>query len=310
MKKVISVVFIVSFLILTAACSDNSPFNFLKIGKKKTSSTPVVTVQPAVVTPARPIKGPLLAQVNDWQIGLDDFKDRLKNLQDAGMELTVEKAVILEELIKLVLLSQEAERRGYAKNPEVSEALEDYRRTILFQKLSEELTKGVMVSEQEISDFYNQAKDFYFKEEDQYKISEIAVSSETVANDLYMKAAFQGEDFANLARQNSLLPSRAQGGDIGYVSPASEEPKKFKRYWDVVSALDKGKVSFVFQGEDARFYILKLEDKKLGRTVPLSEVKEQIREALLADRQKKRIDELVEKLKADAKIVERKELLK
>lgn len=306
MKKYYYLVFVLILSLSLLACSEGSPFNFLK---PKGKAKPVAQ-QPVQPVAQRPIKGALLAQVNDWRIGITDFENRLNTLKEAGMALTVEKDVILDELIKLVLISQEAEKKGYANDPEIKEALEDYRRTILFQKLSEEITKDIIVPDNEVEEFYDQARDFYFKEDDSLKLSEIAVSSETVANDIYMKVAFQGEDFAALARESSLLPSRAEGGDIGWVTPNSQDTKKFKKYWDVASALDKGKVSFVFVSEDSKYYILKLEDKKQGRVIPLSEVKEQIRAALQADKQKKKVDELVEKLKADARIIQNKELLK
>ena len=85
---------------------------------------------------------------------------------------------------------------------------------------------------------------------------------------------------------------------------------KFKKFWEVVSALDKGEVSSIFKGEDGKFYILKVEDKRGGKIAPLSEVKETIREALKIDKTNKKIEELINSAKQKCEVVINEDLLR
>ena len=302
-------------VILVSGCGDNSPFNFMKSSKPKPEATaeqPASVSQAAPVSSPRAVKGQVLAEVNDWRIGLDDFEERLKTLKESGFtgELKPEdKKAVLNELVRLVVLSQEAQKQGLGDSADVQAAMEDYRRTLLVQKLGEEINKSISVSPADIQAFYDnpENKARYFTEPDKLKLRELAVSSEAVANDLYIKI-LQGEDFAGLAQQNSVLASKPKGGDIGEVALGA--PGKFVKYWEVAAALDKGKVSFVFKGDDGKFYILKLEDKKTGVVKTFDEVKGDIGDYLKADKQKKKIEEMVEKAKAGSKIVIKEELLR
>ena len=112
MKKQVWLIALVLMFLFVSACGDNSPFSFLKSGKPKstTGSTTTTTQTSQPVVSNKPIKGPLLAQVNDWRIGLDDFESRLKTLKDAGMDMAIDKKTILNELVNLVILSQVAEK--------------------------------------------------------------------------------------------------------------------------------------------------------------------------------------------------------
>jgi parvulin-like peptidyl-prolyl isomerase len=302
-------------IVLVSGCGDNSPFNFSKNSKPKQGSAveqPTAAPQSSPTYAPRAVKGPVIAEVNDWSMGLDDFNERLKTLKDSGFtaELKLEdKKAVLGELVRLVVLSQEAQKQGLGNSQDVQAALEDYRRTLLVQKLGEEINKSIDVNQKDIQDFYDnpENKARYFTEQDKLRLRELAVSSEAVANDIYIRI-LQGEDFATLAQQNSMLASKSKGGDIGEVVLGA--PDKFVKYWEVAAALDKGKASFVFKGEDGKFYILKLEDKKIGTVKAFEDVKEDIKSYLKADKQKKKIEAMVEKAKAGSKIVIKEELLR
>lgn len=294
MKKVWVLIGSVSFVFLISACE--------KIGFKKTEEEPS----------SIEISGPLLAQVDNWKIGLDDFEKRLKTLEPLAKQQKVDinsydfKRRALNELVRTALLAEEAKARGLDKESDVTEAIENYKQTLLAQKLIEEETRDIIVTDAEIENFYNQNKD-YFKSPEEIKVREIVVNSKSQARDLYIRL-LQGEDFASLALQYSVADSKSKGGDLGYLRP---DPKvKFKKFWEVVSALDKGEVSSIFKGENDKYYIVKVEDKKEGKITPLSEIKDDIRRALKIDKENKKIEELVNLAKQKAKVVINEDLLR
>jgi len=83
-----------------------------------------------------------------------------------------------------------------------------------------------------------------------------------------------GEDFAKLAGEFSEDPSRAFGGDLGYISRGSA----LKEIEDAAAALKKGEVSSPFWSP-AGLHIIKLEDRTEGGGI--EKVRNKIREALL-----------------------------
>ncbi|MCD6539814.1 MAG: peptidyl-prolyl cis-trans isomerase [Candidatus Omnitrophica bacterium] len=295
MKKVIRSIVGVSFVLLLSACQ-----NF------------TTSKKPTDVSEEKKIQGPLLAQVNNWRIGLEDFEKELKALEPLAKEQKIDinnyefKRRVLNELVRNALLAEEAKARGLDKDSDFIEALDDYKQRLLAQKLVEEEIADITVTEAEIEEFYERNKEF-FRNPQEIKIREIVVNSESEAKDLYIRL-LQGESFSSLATQYSVADSRNKGGDLGYIK--YDPSKKFKKFWEIALALDKGEVSSIFKGEDRKFYILKVEDKRGGKIAPLSEVKETIREALKIDKTNKKIEELINSAKQKSEVVINEDLLR
>jgi len=263
------------------------------------------------VSQKKEIEGPLLAQVNDWRIGLGDFEKRLQFLDALAKQQNLDvndyefKEQILDEMVKTVLLAEEAKYRGLDNDQDIVEAVANYKQTILAQRLLGETIKNISVTDVEIENFYEQNKN-YFKSPEQVKIREIGVNTNAEAKNLYIRI-LQGEDFSYLAGQYSLLSSKSKGGDLGYISYDPE--KKFQRFWEVAFVLENGEISNIFSGDDGKYYILKLEDKKVGKTTSLNEIKEDIRKMLKADKENKEIERLVESTKQKAEVIINNNLL-
>jgi len=295
MKKLIvglslGIVFLFSFV----SCRNILP------SKKETKSSDIKT-----------INGPLLAQVDSWRIGLDDFDKRLEVLAPLAKQQKVDingydfKSKVLQELVRTVLLAELAESKGLGKEKDVVNALAQYKQTFLAQKIISDATKDIDVTDVEIENFYDQNKK-YFKKPAEIKVREIVVNDKNTANGLYIRI-LQGESFSSLAKQYSKAKSALKGGDLGYISYSKDKPKKF---WEMISALDKGELSSVFKGEDRKYYIVKVEDKKEGTVTPLSDVRNDISNALKSDKVSKKVEELVNSAKSKANVVINEDLLR
>jgi peptidyl-prolyl cis-trans isomerase C len=260
------------------------------------------------------INGPLLARVNDWAIGLDDFKNYLNSLRPLAerQKLDIDsqefKTTFLNDLIKAQVLAQIAIERGLDKDADVVRALRDTRDTLLAAKVRDDLEKKVNVAYAEIKSFYEKNKHL-LKKPQEVKLSEIVVASEPQAKDIYIKL-LQGENFENLARQYSIAASKDTGGSKGWISPTAQDIEKNKKFWAALITLDKGETSNIFKGDDDNYYIVKIDEIRGGQEVPFSEVEKDLEKALKASKTEAAEKELVDKFKTKARIEINDNLLK
>jgi len=260
------------------------------------------------------IHGPLLARVNNWAIGLDDFRNYLRSIepiaaqQNINVNSTEFKIKFLNDLIKNQILAQIATEKGVDKSEDIARALRDTRDTLLAAKVRKDIERNITVSYVEVRAFYDKNKEF-FKEPRQIKIREIAVNSEAEAKDLSIKL-LSGEDFERLARQNSIAASRDKGGDRGWLTPSLEDMQKNGKFWAAISTVEPGRVSNYFKSDDGRYYIIKVEEAKGGGEVSFSDVEKKLEEALRQDKVEQEVNKLIEAFKAKARVEKSEDLLK
>jgi peptidyl-prolyl cis-trans isomerase C len=250
--------------------------------------------EPKVYAP--PIKGMLLAQVDDWSIGTQDFREQLESLKTLYPKMDVDspevKKTILQELVSVEILAKEAERKGLDKEPDVLKAIRDFKRTLLFQRMLEDIGRGEIVTDVEVRNFYDSNK-LNLRDPEERRVREIVVSTETEAKDILVRL-LQGESFSRLASSYSKSASRSEGGDLGYIM--ADPTKKFTKFWDEAFSKGEGETSSYFKGPDG-YYIIKVEDIRGGKVKSLSEVRSDIEKLL---RQMK-IDKKKEDIIFDAK---------
>lgn len=258
------------------------------------------------------MQGTLLAKVDNWVLTLEDFNRKLEILKDlpadpnTGQKIKIEtfddKKALLEELIRQQLLVQDAKLRGLDRKKEFIAAIEEVKRGQLAAEEMNLLTEDVKVESKEIEDAYNQYRGS-FTDPVQWHIREIVVSTMDQANQVLIEA-LRGTDFASLATQYSKSASASKGGDLGFISQA-----KFPQLESALASLEAGQVSSAIKGPDG-FYIVKLIEKKGGKEKSLSEVWDQIKEFLTAQKKFNKLQEYLSKLKQNAKIEIREDLLR
>lgn len=113
-----------------------------------------------------------------------------------------------------------------------------------------------------------------------------------------LKRVKAGEDFAALAKANSTCPSSAQGGDLGYFSKGQMVPE----FDTVAFSLKPGETSGIVETKFG-YHIIKVLDKKPAGTIPFSEAKKEIINFLKINAIQQGINQLVEKLRQEAKVV-------
>ncbi len=257
-------------------------------------------------------KGTALATVNGEVITLESFDEKVRNLEvlDVKIETTEDKKAYLNDLVLQELVYQEALARGIDKKRDVREAVEEFRKGAMARELIMDETRGINVEPAEVEAYYNQYKS-QLTMPTQASVREIVVASEGEAKEA-MIALLGGADFAQLAKAKSKAPSAADGGDIGFYDPKD----KFEKFNGMAMTLEPGQFSQYFSGPDG-YYIVKVEEKKGGAVPALTEkipgtdatYYDYIKETLLAQKRAQRIQDLTDRLRRDATIDIKEELL-
>ncbi len=256
--------------------------------------------------PSKPSDGNFLAKVGNWTITLDEFNERLDALKEVVPDFDAEnvdaKKLILEELVRQQLLVEDAERTGVAQDKDIVAAVEEFRRTLLVRESARKITENVEVTEEDAKKFYEEQKE-QLVEPSEYRVREIVVKDQIKANEILVDV-LKGSDFAELAKLNSIADSKSKGGDLGYIT---QEP--FPAMAQEILALEKGGTSNVFKGPKG-FYIIKLEDIRGGKTIPFSEIKEDIIQSQTLLKQQQAILDYIDNVKEKVTVEVREDLLK
>jgi peptidyl-prolyl cis-trans isomerase C len=173
--------------------------------------------------------------------------------------------------------------------------------------IKEHVVQEVTVSAEETRTFYDQNAAM-FQQAEQVQARHILIKVESDATEevkteartkieaIQQKAA-DGEDFAQLASENSEGPSRAKGGDLGYFSRG----QMVKPFEDACFALQTGEISGVVETQFG-FHVIKVTDRKPASVIAYESAQPQIEERLKQEKSRRKIREYVDGLRAKADI--------
>jgi peptidyl-prolyl cis-trans isomerase C len=185
----------------------------------------------------------------------------------------------------------------------------DARQDMTISKLIEaEIASKVAVTPEQVNDFYAKNPE-QFKQGDSVRASHILISVPKGADaaakaqargkaDDVLKEVKAGKDFAALAKEHSADPgSAANGGDLGFF----QQGQMVGPFNDAAFTLTPGATSDLVETEFG-FHIIRVIEKKAGRTIPLEEVKPQVEQYLERLNRQQQTDAFVNGLKAKGKI--------
>jgi peptidyl-prolyl cis-trans isomerase C len=185
----------------------------------------------------------------------------------------------------------------------------DARQDMAIAKMIEdEIAAKVAVKPEQVTDFYAKNPD-QFKEGTSVRASHILIAvpkgadaatkaqARTKAEGI-LKDVKSGKDFAALAKEHSADPgSAANGGDLGFF----QQGQMVGPFNDVAFSLAPGTTSDLVE-TDFGFHIIKVAEKKEGRTIPLEEVKPQVEQYLQQMNRQEQTEAFVSSLRAKGKI--------
>ncbi len=269
------------------------------------------------------------------QVPPEQLADALKQARQTVIEKLIEKRLLVQQAEQMQIsvsdedvdraLAQILERNSTTMEQFKSELArmgvdeQQYRENLRDQILSSklinyEVRSKVVIPEEHILDYYDQ----HYTEQVEaggYYILQIGVTlnTEGMPADLaearkaaakkaerILSLAMGGQDFKQLARQYSDLPSAVDGGDIGAFQ--KDEMAEYMR--DAVTSLKPGEISPVVESPNGYmlFKLLSSQEGKIITKVPYDSVKEEIRNTLYQQEMEKRYDTWLEEIRSQAYI--------
>ena len=237
-------------------------------------------------------KADAVAMVNGQYIGKSTLAALEKEIAERSHGQTFPKEKLIEELIQRELLVQDATQKQLDKSPEIAAQLETAKKALLTQADLQNFVKANPVSEAEIKAEYDSK--IAAEKGTEYKASHILVKTEEEAKKLIAELD-KGGDFAKLANKNSLDAKESQdGGDLGWFSAA----QMVAPFSEAVATLEKGKYTKEPVKTQFGFHVILKQDSRPVTPPTLEAVKEQLTPFL----QRKKVQEMIENLRKQAKV--------
>ena len=268
----------------------------------------------AVAFPDSIVDAQLIATVNNYPIRGAELRTFSSMFGMGGQENLSKREFnekVLDEFIRRILLWKEAEAVGVEVDDSTTQAIfSEFEqsmggRQVLDQRLEEtNIERGNLlqsikrdlvirqflemhffeesaVDEAEVAEFYEQNKD-RFSSPDSVRARHILLQIHSDDNDTIKQdkrkrieeillQAKSGSDFAQLAQQHSEGPSNVRGGDLGLFRKGT----MVQPFDSVAFALGIGEISGVVETRYG-YHIIKVEEKKDGRTIDFEEIKEDL----------------------------------
>jgi parvulin-like peptidyl-prolyl isomerase len=274
-------------------------------------STSASAQPPSGITPELAVR--VLAKVGDHEITLGEYAATLQRMdpfERLRYQSPDRRKQLLDELIDLELLAEEARRRGLDKQPETQERVRQMLRDELLSEVRASVPTPGDISEADARRYYDEHRDD-FREPERRRVAHIALTSEAEAKAVLEKAlSVSATEWGKLVEAKSkdtrgkpsvaLPPELA--GDLGIVGPPGhargENPNVPEPLRAAVFEIDKlGGVLPKVVAAAGAFHVVRLTGKTDARDRTFADAERSIRVALVQERIRAREAELEAELK-------------
>lgn len=256
----------------------------------------------------------VLARMGEKKFMLSDF-NRIVGYYDAGKQKALaDNRQHAEQLLRLFIqgevISRLAREKGFYKKPEIIEQLELLEKNFIATAyIKKEIVDKIKIEEADMQAYYKTHRD-ELKTPETVRVRHIlaSVNRKTATEDDKKKAREKmegilkrikaGEDFAKLATELSDdSGSKAKGGDLGFFPKGRMVPEFDK----IVFSMKSGELSGVFETSFG-YHICRVEEKKDAVLESFDKLKDKIKEKVLEDMKKLRVEEFFDKVFKDADV--------
>jgi peptidyl-prolyl cis-trans isomerase C len=264
------------------------------------------------LTPEQAAK--VVAKVGDSTITVGDVTEQINRLSPyirRRWSAPEKRKEFLDNLIRVELLSKEAERLGLGKdNPEVDRVVNQVMiRLMIKNDLEKELIPSE-IDEETLKKTYEEEKDKY-QRPPQVRASQIVLKTKAEAEKLIADIKANKNDSRYFREQAKKLSidetTKDRGGDLGYFSETGDrhndadkiDPAIASAAWALESV---GDVALKPVETATGFHVIKLTNKRPKLDRSFESVKRMIESRLLRKKRKEALDKFVDELKSKAKI--------
>ncbi|MCC5912654.1 MAG: peptidylprolyl isomerase [Clostridiaceae bacterium] len=242
----------------------------------------------------------VLAVVANREITQEDVNLLIRSLDpQRAMQFQSEEGQkrLLEELVNQELFYLDAVENNLEKDEHFQGELKKVQDNFLKQYAINELIRTAAIGEDETLNYYNENQD-QFKTPPTTKASHILVETEEEAQEIL--EALKGDlSFEEAAEKHSKCPSNSRGGDLGYFPKGQMVPE----FEEALINMEIGEISAPVKTQFGQ-HLIKLVDRKEEEAKSFDEVKNQLSQQLLAQKQQSLYSNKVQDLKGkyDVKI--------
>lgn len=241
-----------------------------------------------------------VATVNGAPITKGLFEINLRAALAQGQKDTPQlRDAIKNELINRQLIAQDVVKQGLDKEIDLQDQITQLKQNLYLQVLIEDHFKKNPITTEQLREEYSRQKQYLGRGTDsatQYKISQIALKSESDANAVIGRLQ-GGESFAKAAKEVSLdAATKAQGGSVGWVAP-QQLPAPIA---EVVGALSKGGYSKTPIKAGDAWLIVRVDDTRSSKIPTFEASQNQLRQAIV----QQYLSETIKRMRESARIVQ------
>jgi parvulin-like peptidyl-prolyl isomerase len=262
------------------------------------------------------------------KIGSPEWKDLREDVQGQlsynGVTSLVNSKLLYQKALAAGIKPTDAEiqaefqkvAQNYKSDAEMNEALAQQMldREGLQKNIAQDLTiakfiettisKSIVVTPEEVSKYYA-ANPTMFSHPEMVRSSNILIRSGATQDldnmakqraEALLARAKKGEDFAKLAKDNSMDSSASNGGDLGFASKGDMVPE----YSDAIFAMAVGEIRLV--KTQFGYHVIKVTEKKKEGLYTLEEAKAELTNGLKREKAQAELTKLVNQLRDQAKI--------
>lgn len=200
---------------------------------------------------------------------LDEFKQQFFEGDDEKYKEELEKVGLTEEDLR-----------------------EDIRAQIINEKVYEEVTKDVTVTDEDVRAYYDENKEQFTIPESR-EVAHILVETKKKADELY-EQLMNGASFEELAKEHSTDEASAEDGGRLTDQKGTFVPE----FEEVAFSLETGEIGKPVKSDFGWHIIKALKDTVKERTMPFDEVKDSIKEQLLRERRDEKMAAWLEDVEA------------
>jgi peptidyl-prolyl cis-trans isomerase C len=236
---------------------------------------------------------PVVAKVNGTEIRESDLTAAEEDIgaQLPPMAPEAKKDYLITYVGDMILVSKAAEAKKLGDTDEFKRKLALARTKLLMEALLQNEAKTAVTDEAMKKVYADAIKDV--GNEQEVSARHILVESEDEAKGVSADLK-KGGDFAAIAKEKSKDPgSKDTGGDLGFFTKDQMVPE----FAEAAFKLDKGQVSDPVKSQFG-WHVIRVDDKRTKQPPAFEQVKDQIENFV----QRKAQADLIQKLRADAKI--------
>jgi peptidyl-prolyl cis-trans isomerase C len=233
-----------------------------------------------------------VATVNGQPISRDFYEYYVKSLSGKpSAELSADiRGKLLDNMVHGEVIAQEAAKQGLDKSGDTPYILELSRLQLLGQALGEHYLKDKKPTDAEVHADYEAYVAAAPKLE--YHARHILVATEPFAEKLVQRLE-HGEKFEDLAKAESMDPSKSNGGDLSWIRPEQVPPEFMK----AVAALKPGEYSKTPVQTPFGWHIVQLVETRPLAPQSFDDRKQRIEQELERKKFKDYVDELMRSAK-------------